>query len=48
MSIANNLNNQVVGFDTDTNLVTFTSNKEVRKLSLMNKEKVRDELINEI
>ena len=48
MIVANNLKDQGAGFGTDTNLVTFITNKEVKKLSLMSKEKVGDELFNEI
>ena len=48
MIVANNLKEQGAGFGTDTNLVTFITNKEVKKLSLMSKEKVGDELFNEI
>ena len=48
MIVANNLKDQGAGFGTDTNLVTFITNKEIKKLSLMSKEKVGDELFNEI
>ena len=48
MIVANNLKDKGAGFGTETNLVTFITNKEVKELSLMSKEKVGDELFNEI
>ena len=48
MIVANNLKDKGAGFGTETNLVTFITNKEVKELPLMSKEKVGDELFNEI
>ena len=48
MIVANNLKEKGAGFGTDTNLVTFITNKETKQLPLMSKEKVGDELFNEI
>jgi phosphopantothenoylcysteine decarboxylase/phosphopantothenate--cysteine ligase len=48
MIVANNLKDKGAGFGTDTNLVTIITNKGVKKLPLMSKEKVGDELLNEI
>ena len=48
MIVANNLKEKGAGFGTDTNLVTFITSKETKQLPLMSKEKVGDELFNEI
>ena len=48
MIVANNLKDKGAGFGTDTNLVTIITSKGVKKLPLMSKEKVGDELLNEI
>jgi phosphopantothenoylcysteine decarboxylase/phosphopantothenate--cysteine ligase len=48
MIVANNLKDKGAGFGTDTNLVTIITSKDVKKLPLMSKEKVGDELLNEI
>ena len=48
MIVANNLKEKGAGFGTDTNLVTFITKNESKKLPLMSKEKVGDELFNEI
>ena len=48
MIVANNLKDKGAGFGTDTNLVTLIIKKENKKLPLMNKEKVGDEIFNEI
>ena len=48
MIVANNLKDKGAGFGTDTNLVTFITSKETKQLPLMSKEKVGDELFNEI
>ena len=48
MIVANNLKDKGAGFGTDTNLVTLITKKENKKLPLMNKEKVGDEIFNEI
>ena len=48
MIVANNLKEKGAGFGTDTNIVTFITNKEVKKLPIMSKEKVGEELFNEI
>ena len=48
MIVANNLKDKGAGFGTDTNLVTLITKKENKKLPLMSKEKVGDEIFNEI
>ena len=48
MIVANNLKEKGAGFGTDTNLVTFITKNESKKLPLLSKEKVGDELFNEI
>ena len=48
MIVANNLKDKGAGFGTDTNLVTLITKKETKKLPLMSKEKVGDEIFNEI
>ena len=48
MIVANNLKEKGAGFGTDTNIVTFITNKEAKKLPIMSKEKVGEELFNEI
>ena len=48
MIVANNLKDEGAGFGTDTNLVIFITNNEIKKLPLMSKEKVADEIFNEI
>ena len=46
--VANNLKDKGAGFGTDTNLVTFITSKDIKQLPLLSKEKVGDELLNEI
>ena len=48
MIVANNLKEKGAGFGTDTNIVTLITNNDIKKLSLMNKEKVGNEILNEI
>jgi len=48
MIVANNLKDKGAGFGTDTNLVTLITKKESKKLELMSKDKVADEIFNEI
>ena len=48
MVVANNLKDEGAGFGTDTNLVTFITNNDIKKLPLISKEKVADEIFNEI
>ena len=48
MIVAHNGKENGAGFGTDTNLVTFITSKETKQLPLMSKEKVGDELFNEI
>ena len=48
MIVANNLKDKGAGFGTDTNLVTLITKNDSKKLPLMSKEKVGDELFNEI
>ena len=48
MIVANNLKDKGAGFGTDTNLVTFITKNECKKLPLMRKEKVGNEIFNEI
>ena len=48
MIVANNLKEKGAGFATDTNVVTFITKNDCKKLPLMSKEKVGDELFNEI
>ena len=48
MIVANNLKEKGAGFGTETNLVTLITKKENKKLPLMSKEKVGDEIFNEI
>ena len=48
MIVANNLKDKGAGFGTDTNLVTLITKKENKKLPLMSKEKVGEEIFNEI
>ena len=48
MIVANNLKDEGAGFGTDTNLVIFITNNEIKKLPLMSKEKVADEIFKEI
>ena len=48
MIVANNLKDKGAGFGTDTNLVTLITKKENKQLSLMSKEKIADEIFNEI
>ena len=48
MIVANNLKDKGAGFGTETNLVTLITKKESKKLELMSKDKVSDEIFNEI
>lgn len=48
MIVANNLKDKGAGFGTDTNLVSIITSKGVKKLPLLSKEKVGDEILNEI
>ena len=48
MIVANNLKDKGAGFGTDTNLVTLITKNENKQLPLMSKEKVGDEIFNEI
>ena len=48
MIVANNLKDKGAGFGTDTNLVTLITKNDVKKLELMSKDKVGDEIFNEI
>ena len=48
MIVANNVKEKGVGSGADTNLVTFITKNESKKLPLLSKEKVGDELFNEI
>ena len=48
MIVANNLKDKGAGFGTDTNIVTLITQKNVKNLSLMSKDKVADEIFNEI
>ena len=48
MIVANNLKEKGAGFGTDTNLVTLITKNEIKKLPLMSKEKVGEEIFNEI
>ena len=48
MIVANNLKDKGAGFGTDTNIVTLITSKESKNLSLMSKDKVADEIFNEI
>ena len=48
MIVANNLKDKGAGFGTDTNLVTLITNNENKKLPLMSKENVGDEIFDEI
>ena len=44
MIVANNLKDKGAGFGTDTNIVTLITQKNVKNLSLMSKDKVADEI----
>ena len=46
--VANNLKEEGAGFGTDTNIVTFLSEKDTIQLPIMSKEKVADELLDYI
>ena len=48
MIVANNLKDKGAGFGTDTNLVTLITKNDVKKLELMSKDTVGDEIFNEI
>ena len=48
MIVANNVKESGAGFATDTNKVTFITEKEVNSLPLMTKEEVADCLLTEI
>ena len=48
MIVANNLKDKGAGFGTDTNIVTLITSKESKQLGLMSKDKVADEIFNEI
>ena len=48
MIVANNLKDKGAGFGTETNMVTLITKKESKKLELMSKDKVSDEIFNEI
>ena len=48
MIVANNLKDKGAGFGTDTNLVTLITKNENKKLPLMSKENVGDEIFDEI
>ena len=48
MIVANNLKDKGAGFGTDTNLVTLITKNEIKKLPLMSKENVGDEIFDEI
>ncbi len=48
MMVANNLKDKGAGFGTDTNLVTLITKNENKKLPLMSKENVGDEIFDEI
>ena len=48
MIVANNLKDKGAGFGTDTNLVALITKNENKQLPLMSKEKVGDEIFNEI
>ena len=48
MIVANNLKDKGAGFGTETNMVTLITKKESKKLELMSKDKVADEIFNEI
>ena len=48
MIVANNLKDKGAGFGTDTNIVTLITQTNVKNLSLMSKDKVADEIFNEI
>ena len=48
MIVANNVKDKGAGFGTDTNIVTLITQKNVKNLSLMSKDKVADEIFNEI
>ena len=48
MIVANNLKDKGAGFGNDTNIVTLITQKNVKNLSLMSKDKVADEIFNEI
>ena len=48
MIVANNLKDKGAGFGTDTNIVTLITAKESKKLEMMSKDKVADEIFNEI
>ena len=48
MIVANNLKDKGAGFGTDTNLVTLITKNENKQLPLMSKEKVGDDIFNEI
>ena len=48
MIVANNLTDKGAGFGTDTNLVTLITKYENKQLPLMSKDKVGDEIFNEI
>ena len=48
MIVANNLKDKGAGFGTETNMVTLITKKESKKLELMSKDKVTDEIFNEI
>jgi phosphopantothenoylcysteine decarboxylase/phosphopantothenate--cysteine ligase len=48
MIVANNLKDKGAGFGTDTNLATLITKNDVKKLELMSKDKVGDEIFNEI
>ena len=48
MIVANNLTDKGAGFGTDTNLVTLITKNENKQLPLMSKDKVGDEIFNEI
>ncbi len=48
MIAANNLKEKGAGFGTDTNLVILITKNQIKKLPLMSKEKVGEEIFNEI
>ena len=48
MIVANNLNNEGAGFGVDTNLVTIITEKKETTLPLMDKDKVANEILNNI
>ena len=48
MIAANNLKEEGAGFGVDTNVMTLITKNDTKKLPLMSKEAVADEILNEI